>query len=334
MLKLNTFLLTFVLGWLPLQIQAQDVAAQEKVLRDQAAEALWWGDFPELERLFALHRQNDTGPLTPYVRLRAVREGIGSVFRKHKDTGDRYYEELDRLTFEWVKQYPTSHLAHALHVRALYARAWAYRGSGYNNAVPPKAWEDYYKHLGRAQDFVKLKAAIVLGESTGIVYTQMVGRALGWKSQQIWSLGKEGLKLNPDDLGLYEEAIPSMVPKWGGNSRDLDKFVREAVEISGQQFGLGMYAFLYAQAADSQYEHELFEDSLADWSKMKVGWQDLLKYEDTNKSRNQFAYFACIAKDKPTLIEQLAKIDQPDYKGWGSNGARTYETCKRWAMAT
>mgnify|MGYP001589480714 FL=1 len=67
---------------------------------------------------------------------------------------------------------------------------------------------------------------------------------------------------------------------------------------------------------------------------MKVGWQDLLKYEDTNKSRNQFAYFACIAKDKPTLIEQLAKIDQPDYKGWGSNGARTYETCKRWAMAT
>ena len=60
--------------------------------------------------------------------------------------------------------------------------------------------------------------------------------------------------------------------------------------------------------------------------------EDLLSRFSTASNVNRYAYFACMAQDKPTALELLARIGtKPEIDRWGSNGRRTFETCKRWA---
>ena len=89
---------------------------------------------------------------------------------------------------------------------------------------------------------------------------------------------------------------------------------------------------LYVAAATDQFGHDLFQDSGAQWPLMKQGFEDMLaRYPDHTRS-NAFAYFACLARDKPTFLDLMDRVgQQPVLDQWGSNPTRTLETCRRWA---
>ena len=148
-------------------------------------------------------------------------------------------------------------------------------------------------------------------------------------------MAKAGLALNADDEGLYRSMLNGALPKWGGSPAQVNRVVGEVARLTRVLHGDIFYARMYAWAADWDFQHRLFADSAVSWPRMKAGFQQQLQRYPAPVNVNSYTYFACLARDRETLRELLERIGaRPDLGAWGSNGARTYETCKRWAAET
>jgi hypothetical protein len=299
----------------------------------EAEEALWWGDFAALERRYAYFNQPGRFEPDGFSQLHLYRKGFRTVFKNNVDNAEAYLKEVDILTLQWANENPKSALAHILHANALVEHGWSYRGGGYANEVPPEAWKDFRAYLRRAADYLKDHADVALTDSYAHRVLLQIGRGLSWDDAQMAAIAREGLARNPDDLVLYFDMMGNLLPKWGGNAKVLDDYINYVAAETRAQFGLGMYARLYSDAAEDQYGHALFEDSHADWAKMKQGYDDLYaRYPNSPSARNRYAYMACLAKDKTTLLKLLGELGSKiETSEWGPNPERSLEGCRRWA---
>lgn len=308
---------------------AEDTVAD---FRPRAAEAFRWGDFAELQRLqheAMARRDRSAEGVTASDCFSA---GLGGVFNGEADKTPPYFEQVERQTRRWVDDNPQSTLAHALYVRALYARALNYRGSGYTSMLTEQARRDFDKQITRAVDHLAAHSTLMFRDSTTHVYALMVGRSVGWPQAQLHAIALDGLAKGGRDDAIYEELLVSLLPKWGGSPEAIDAWVREAVERTRATRGTELYAVLYRFVAD-ELAGGLFTRSAANWPKFKQAYGELVaKYPDPIHL-NRYARVACIAQDKATSAELLAKIgDAPRLSAWawGSDGVRNHESCKRW----
>lgn len=319
----------------PAQLPAAGTVAappDPETLRRDVAGALWWGDFAAVERLYAQalqdHRRIDDGQTV----LSVLRGGLNRVFN-YAPVSEDYHRHLVALTAQWVAEHAQSPLAHVLHLRARYSLAWWHRGTGYANTVSPDAMKAFQAELRAAVDHLTAHAGVVLQHSSGHQLALMIGRSVGWSPDRLLAIAEAGLQLAPDDDGLDSQMVFSLLPKWGGSAAAVDFYINRAAERAGPQRGPAVYAELYSEAAKDQFEHQLFADSGAQWPRMKDGWQQLLDRFPTAYNVNRFAYLACIARDRPTLVELLPRTggERFERRAWGANPLRTAEGCRRWA---
>jgi len=306
------------------------------LVQQKATEAFWVGDFAALEKMNAAYQQ--PGPLEANARNRLdyFRTGVGKVFSYVAHSSEAYLSELDALTLQWARDNPQSAYAHILHARSLLAHAQSYRGTSYVKDVPPEAWAYYRRYVDQALAYLKQHIDLVSTDSSGHLLLLEIGRSLSWGQAQIEAIAEAGIARNPDDIELYFMVSFGLLPKWGGNQKVLDTYIRKVTAATSAKFGTGMYARLYADAMDNQFGAALFESSYADWDKMKQGYEDMLaRYPDGSARRNSYAYVACIAKDKPTLQRLLGEIGAGFVaNSWGVNPQRAFETCTKWAQQT
>lgn len=90
------------------------------------------------------------------------------------------------------------------------------------------------------------------------------------------AIAADGLKRNREDISIHSAMVESLLPKWGGNAQALDRYIKQATEQMRPVYGSGMHARLYSNAESGHYGSALFEDSHADWDKMKQGYEDML----------------------------------------------------------
>jgi hypothetical protein len=307
-------------------------AAEEWPLVQQATTAFWLGDFAALEQQNALLRQPGHVGADGVLEIELFRIGLDKVTEATPKDQEAYLTELEKLTLQWTVEHPSSALAHVLYARTLTAHAWSYRGGGYVKDVPPEAWKEFDAYLRRAAQYLLEHADVAMTDSYAHITLLEIGKAMDWDDQQTWNVINDGLKRNPDDISLYMTALTRMLPKWGGDAKRLDQFIRRATEQSKAQFGTGMYARLYSAAAEREYGHRLFQASLVDWPTLKQSYQDMLERYPSGTRRNRYAYMACLAKDKPTMQAQLDALgDKVDAASWGPNPQRSLEGCLRWA---
>lgn len=331
---LRAMIVATVLAW------AGNASADNKPavapIEQAATEAFWLGDFAALEKMNATYRQ--PGPLEPDAsnRLDYFRTGTSRVFSYVVKNSEAYLSELDALTLQWARDNPQSAFAHILHARALMAHAQSYRGTGYVKEVPPEAWAYYRRYVDRAFAYVKQHVDLISTDSSGHLVLLQIGRGLSWDQAQMEAIADAGIARNPDDIDLYFTVTLGLLPKWGGNPKVLDTYIRKVTAATSARFGTGMYARLYAYAMENQFGTELFDASYADWDKMKQGYEDMLaRYPAGAGRRNRYAYLACIAKDKPTLQRLLGEIGAGYIAdSWGTNPQRAFETCTKWAQET
>jgi hypothetical protein len=311
-----------------------DEASQQAEVKGQAAAAFRFGDFVQLDKL---HREYQSGGArTPagVIKLDLFRGGLEWVFRGPAGATERYFIELERLTLQWANEEPRSALAHILHAQALHSHAYFFRGTGLANTVPPDAWADFRRYSTLAADYMAKHADVVLADSSGHMLLITIGRSLGWSVDRVMAIAKDGLTKNPQDDDLRFNMLTTLLPKWQGNAVVLDRYINEVTEATRAERGLEFYARLYAAAASEHFEHALFEQSAADWPKMKAGFEDLLRRYPDAYTVNRLAYFACLARDKPVLLDRLEQIGrQPVLSRWGRNPDRTFESCQRWARS-
>ncbi|MYM69950.1 DUF4034 domain-containing protein [Pseudoduganella sp. FT55W] len=307
-------------------------AADESPISKQATQAFWWGDFAALEQQNATLRQPGHVGSDGVPEIDWFRTGLTEVINEEAVNQEAYLQELEKLTLQWARDYPKSALAHVLYARVLVAHAWAYRGGGFAKDVPPEAWKDFQTYLQRATQYLLDHAEVALSDSYGHYTLLVIAKATDWDDKQLWDIVNDGLQRNPDDASLYFTALTAILPKWGGDVKRLDKFIRKATEQTRAQFGSGMYARLYSAAAEEEFGHALFQNSHADWPTLKQGYEDMLARYPSDGRRNRYAYMACLAKDKPTLLAQLDLLgDKVAPASWGPNPQRSLEGCQRWA---
>jgi hypothetical protein len=301
---------------------------------DRAMRAFWWGDFAELQRMHDRYMRPRERVVSGRLKLAALDVGLRRVVKHDMKDRSGYLAELEALTLRWTQEHPGSSLAHSMYADVLLEIAWSYRGTGFASTVPPQAWEEFRKHVQRAADHMVRHADAALSTSEGHLTMITIGRAADWSDERQWAIALAGLKINPQDDRLYENMVISLLPKWGGSSQKVDRLINEAVERTKAERGLELYARLYHEAAVGQYGGGLFTESGAQWERMRQGYEDLTLRHSDPINLNRFAYYACLAQDKATTYNLLERIAKPDLAAWGdsANAARTFESCKRWAV--
>jgi hypothetical protein len=307
----------------------------EDPLAADAEEAMWYGDFDALEKLYArAQATSEVNPVNGRSAVGSVRAGMSSAF-KYGELDDFYFRELERLTARWAQERPRSALARLLYARALYARAWHVRGGGYWRTVPEPAKAEFQQLIGRAQKQITDHVELLAADTTMHLYLVMIGRSASWPLAQLRAVVEDGVaRSNRDELELYEELVFSMLPKWGGDADMLADFIDRVDARTRGRLGQELYALLWSKVADN-VEGNLYKTTRAEWPRMKAGFERLSAKFSHRWFAHRLAYFACLGDDRQAMKGALARVQgEPDVDAWsggGAGGQQNYEACMRWA---
>ena len=309
--------------------RAQDTTATPKV-PDLVETAFRYGDFAELERLYAIYgKPGVRSPLTGMERLTHFWMGVGKITDSNLRVTEIYYTQMDAMTSKWATEHPQSVLAQLLYAKSLSAHAWFFRGTGFADTVSPTSWAAFKKYLNLALDQLQRNAALAAKDSSWNRQVLDVGRGLGWNAQRLLPVFESGIAKNPDDDELYFDMQMSLLPKWGGDLETVERFIATVDQRTRDKRGMEMYARLYANLSYQQVKLLLFSSTQVSWPKMKSGFDDLLSRYPHSDHRNRYAYFACMANDREVLQEQIALIgDSFERIFWGSSPERRFDECR------
>jgi len=312
---------------------AQDAEVAERTAVLQKAEAAFRaGDFDDLNRQVQTYMTTERRTKSGAFKIEQFDDGISKGMNFRGADAESQHKDLVARTESWVLRYPEIPLAHVLHARALLAYAYYFRGSGYSNTVPPLAWAAFEKYAKQAAD-VLLKSQEVASAYTGWHATFInAARSLGWPKELVRRVLQDGVRRNPDDYRLYHHSLVYFLPKWHGSAEDVDGLIEYAEKSTVERHGLEIYARLYSAAAEGQFKHRLYTDSSVKWQKMRQGLLDWNSRFPTEWNLNIFAYHACIAQDKATTRDLLARIGgTPILRIWAPNSQVMFSTCQRFA---
>jgi hypothetical protein len=306
--------------------------ADDERLRRDVASASWWGDFPALRELYQSAMAPgalDASGLTS--RFPLFLDGLRRVLDDRRATEPQLARVARRVAEQQALQ-PDEPLWLALEAEVVLAQAWAVRGTGYANTVPPHVWDEFRALLRQSVDGLGRHGERALATPLAHRVLLAAGRGLGLPQPQLQALLDDGLRRHPQAApSLLATGLEDQLPKWRGDARQVDLFIqRHAPRLAPMTPDEG-YAWLYSQAADSQFEHQLFEDSRADWPRMRRGYEAMLQRRESPGTRQRAAYLACIARDREAYLAFAGPGLQPLRPAeWGPNPQVTAASCSRW----
>lgn len=333
--RLRRALMLAVLLLSHLLCQAQPTPASPpspptRTLQTQVREALRFGDFATLVRLYTTQAQpGQRSPQTGVEQVTSFWQGVEAISDETLPVHDGYFTQLDALTQQWARAHPQSAMAQLLHAHVLRQHAWFLRGTGYVETVSPTAQSGFEALLKRALEQLHRNEALLARDSSWNLMVIQVGRGLGLGHARLLPIFENGIARNAGHDELYVEMLKTTLPKWGGSLDAAERFIAQVTQTAQDKRGLELYARLYGELSDWQVQKTLFRSTRASWPKMKAGFEDRLSRYPHNDHRNVFAYFACMAQDREALQEQLRLLDGAYARDfWGSTPDRTYEECK------
>lgn len=243
---------------------------------------------------------------------------------------EKFWSSLKSKTEKWVKEYPKSPTPYISHGIVMMRYAWKFRGRGWAHTVPMEAWQPFREHLNNARAFLEKHKEIASTDPHWYEVMTTITIGLDINRTEFEKIVDEGLRKEPLYYQLYFNAVDYFAPKWYGNEKDIEEFANSAVTRTKEQEGLGMYARIYWAASQTQYGERLFVDSNVVWEKMKRGIDDVLKRYPDQWNINNFALFACLAKDRQKARELFSLIKEPPIlQVWESES--NYLRYKSWA---
>jgi hypothetical protein len=290
-------------------------------------------NFSEMNAVSRGYRKEKSRTSSGLWRLTLFYMGIEAAIDAETEGKEREvaFRELERKTTKWAREYPNSPAAHIAYSMVLIDHAWAYRGSGYASTVKPESWAPFRRYIAMARENLETHKSVAAIDPKWYETMLTIARAENWDRSRFDSLLTEGLDREPLFYQTYFLALEYLLPKWHGGTREIEAFARDAVKRTSKWDGRGLYARIYWFASQTQFQNGLFTGSLADWSRMKNGFDDVVaKYPDA-WNLNHYAKFACLAHDKVKTRELLKRIESdvvPD--AWSPPALR--EQCADWAL--
>jgi hypothetical protein len=289
--------------------------------------------FSELNEVSRRYRMEKSRTSSGLWQLTSFYAAIAAEIGKQSKAQEREaaFRKLEDKTRRWALKYPDSPAAHIIHSMVLIDHAWAYRGDGYSSTVEPQSWAPFRRYIAKARVNLETHKDVAAVDPRWYETMLTIARAESWDRSQFDRLLAEALDREPLFYQTYFMALEYLLPKWHGGTLEIEAFAQDAANRTSQWDGRGLYARVYWFASQTQFQHELFSDSFVDWSRMKEGFDDVVaKYPDA-WNLNNYAKFACLAKDKAKTRELLDRIESDVVpEAWDPPSLRTW--CARWTL--
>lgn len=265
-------------------------------------------------------------------KLTLLYSGSETTFSKQQKDR-KFWDAAERRASKWISTRPASAMAHLVYATMLLNRGWSIRGVGYSESVRPEDWAPFRMHLDKARTHLEKHKAIASGDPFWYELMLDIATWQQWAEADFARLLDEALDRHPYFYQIYFAAIDYYVPKWGGNPKSIESFARASLARTKSVEGFGMYARIYWYASQTEYDDTLFSDSLVDWNTMKLGIDDVLKRYPDQWNLNNFAWFACLARDRPKTAELIGRLKGPLMtEVWVD--AASFQDCRDWALGT
>lgn len=305
--------------------------AERKAIAEQVRQLVEADDHRGLEALAKRYRSGRERTGSGTWKLADYYEGITRAFpSRTKDPA--VWDTRQAWAERWVTLYPDSPTAHLVLVQVLLNRAWSYRGSGYANTVPEQNWAPFREYNRMAQAHLAANKKVAAKDPYWYYQSALVALRQSWETQDFMALYDESAARYPDFFHVAFVGLTYFSPRWGGSDYAIESFARHALASAPAKQRAALYARLYWSALAGEHERNPMAGSPVDWPLMRRGIDDLVANYPSDWNLQHLAYFACMAKDKPTTRSLMARITSaPDQDAWGRTPV--YDHCLQWSQA-
>jgi hypothetical protein len=286
------------------------------------------GEFEVLDRRLAAARRDKARDIDGAWILKVDYDALA----QHDNTEAAVLDKV-AIFRRWARARPDSITPRVLLGRVLMDYAWLGRGAAYANQTSPQQFATFIQRLRVARR--ELELAERLKEKCPELYVRFIKLSMGQglPREQAYAYFRRGQSLEPQYPYLYGMMANYLLPKWGGEQGEFERFVERIVSDDpggiGRELAARTAHFLMDQFSENGAA--FFRESDLSWSIVRDGERDIIKrYPDSNLDRNLFAFFACAAGDKKTARDLFDQIgDDFSVKVWGNRVV--YEHSRRWA---
>jgi hypothetical protein len=239
-------------------------------------------------------------------RVEGAMAGLGSLLERASVPGP----ELSLLA-KWRRQFPLSDGPDLIEALLFQSWAWQARGHGYAKEVSPQAWAEYAQRIEMAD--AALTDAADKSQRSPAYYPLAISLGVDQSKnrQDLQRLADNSLEEFPDYYPPHRAMIRAYLPKWGGSYVEIDDYVEHVQAKVPAERQREMYARLYTTLASlSEEEVDLFVETIANWPKVKEGYEDMLdRYPHSDWLRNLYAGMACRARDAETYRALMSELE-------------------------
>lgn len=329
-MKFHSFMISAAAIFPGLVCAANDSSRPFDQARDEYFTALVNRDFQLLEKEASASRERSLKLEDGQPRLAAFYAGVSGCLTSgcaNNITPEEWETRLARLK-EWNSAETTSTTAKIALATYYLEYGWSIRGQGHRDSVDANAWPVFQMNVEKARQ--ELQSIASQGKTDPGWYASLlrVARAQGWSPQAHNNLYAESVKSFPDYLPLYFEKASYLAPRWYGTVDGFRAYVTEATKETYPALGKTLYARLNWLMSTN----DMFHNGQADWREMKSGFERIVKDHPHAWNINNFAKFACMARDSETFMQMDKKIDGKPNLSAFSDDPEWYAWCKKYMV--
>lgn len=219
---------------------ATDINALQKY-KDTAAQMLTDKEYAQLDCLADTVRSKKELFPGGVWKIHTIYSGLTSPtpFGVHA-TGMDWSIRLRELR-QWVEARPQSVTARVALASAMVGYAWQARGGGYADTVSDSGWQLFGKRLGEAKQILDDASALPTKCPESYLTLMNVAIAQGWNAEDRRALFNQAIATEPTYYYYYRVYATSLLPKWGGEEGEVERFLEEAANRLGGESGDLLY---------------------------------------------------------------------------------------------
>jgi hypothetical protein len=264
-------------------------------------------DFAGLNKMVLEYRNKNALTSDGQPKLMGFYMGIMySMSDCRKKQPDAEWKKFHRLLQDWRSASSDKSAANLSLAMYELEYGWYARGGGYAHEVSEEGWRLLKERTNNAKILLDKMGKKERSDPQWYQSRIEVASRETHRGNEYESLYREAIKKFPNYYEFYFSYASYLTPQWGGSIYAFHKFVDQTVKGSNEKMGRVMYTRLHWSHADER----IFIDGQTDWKRMKSGFEAILEDFPDLWNRNNFANFACLAKDKKTFVEQINIIKE------------------------
>lgn len=259
-----------------------------------------------------------------YWKLRVLYDAMEAPLANSK-ASDSDWEELIAALTSWTKQQPQSVTAKVALANAWKGYAWKARGGGYAGSVSDTGRELFRRRLENASQVLSEASSLNDRCPHWFVISLWVGVGQGWDRNALEKIFQAGIKLEPTYYYIYQVKASYLLPRWGGEEGEWERFADQSTSNLGEAQGDIVFFAIYSQMLDlngmalmNNHQHSV--------PKLIAGFRSIEKlYGPADHRLNEACFFASFGNDVETTADLFKRIgDNYDPGVWRSK--QTFET--------